>query len=93
MSQKIKMDDSELQEVQQLQSKFQQNIFHLGKNTLNAIQAKRALETTQDREVKLMDELATLQKDESELIDKFLKKYGEGSLNLEEGVFISDKIS
>lgn len=93
MSQKIKMDDSELQEVQQLQSKFQQNIFHLGKNTLNGIQAKKALESVDVRESKLMEELTLLQKAESELIDKFLKKYGEGSLNLEEGVFISDKIS
>ena len=46
-----------------------------------------------EQEIKTWDEWTNLQKMETELMDKFLKKYGEGKLDLANGTFISEKLT
>ena len=43
-----------------------------------------------EQEVKLKAEWNNIKKMEDELINKLLSKYGEGSLDLQEGTFISE---
>lgn len=93
MSESIKMTEGELLEVRTMQDKFQQKIFQLGQLYLQKLQAEATMKSISDSEVKLKDEWLGLQKVEAELIDSFLKKYGEGSLDLQSGTFISDKVS
>jgi len=88
---KIKMTDNEVAEVRLLQEKFQQKVFQLGQLYLQKIQAEQTVKDISSQETKLKDEWNSLQKMENELIDKLLKKYGEGSLDLAAGVFITDK--
>jgi ABC-type branched-subunit amino acid transport system ATPase component len=91
MSEQVKMSEGELLEVRTLQDKYQQNIFNMGQNTLRKLEAKEALKLTEDEEVKLAEEFKGLRKTEDEIIQKLLQKYGEGSLDLKAGTFISDK--
>lgn len=91
MSETVKMTDTELVEVRALQEKFQQKMFQLGQNSLQRLQATSTLKLADEQEVKLGDEWLGLQKEESQLIDKLLAKYGEGSLDLNAGTFVSEK--
>jgi predicted transcriptional regulator len=91
MSETIKMTDTELVEVRALQEKFQQKMFQLGQNTLQRLQATSTLKVANEQETKLGDEWVALQKEENQLIDKLLAKYGEGSLDLNAGTFIAEK--
>ena len=91
MSEQIKMTDGELTEVRVLQEKFQQKVFQLGQNALQKLQAKNTLKIADDQESKLSEDWVGLQKEETQLIDKLLAKYGEGSLDLQAGTFISEK--
>ena len=91
MSEKIKMTDNEIAEVKMLQEKFQQKIFQMGQWYLQNMDAKARTKTVNEQAIKLEDEWNSLQKMETELIDKLLTKYGEGSLDLQSGTFISEK--
>jgi hypothetical protein len=93
MSEKIKMTDGELAEVRMLQEKFQQKIFQLGRLYLQKMNTEATMKSINEQETKMRDEWNNLQKMENELIDKLLQKYGEGSLNLQEGTFVSEKTS
>ena len=91
MNEKIKMTDNEIAEVKMLQEKFQQKIFQLGQWYLQNMDAKARTKAVNEQAIRLEDEWNGLQKMETELIDKLLTKYGEGSLDLQSGTFISEK--
>ena len=91
MSEQIKMNDGELAEVRMLQEKFQQKVFQIGQLTLQRKKMELSLKNVNEQEAKALDEWTGLQKMENELIDKLLKKYGEGSLDMANGVFIPEK--
>ena len=93
MSEQIKMTDMELSEVKMIQEKFQQKVVQLGHITLQKKQLENSTKTLNDQENKAWEEWASLQKMETELIDKLLGKYGEGSLDLNAGTFIPEKKS
>ena len=93
MSEQIKMTDMELSEVKMIQEKFQQKVFQLGQLSLQKKQLEVSTKTLNDQESKTWEEWVALQKMETELIDKLLAKYGEGSLDLNAGTFISEKKS
>ena len=57
------------------------------------MQIEQAIKEISDKETSIQNEYKTLQKEEFDLTDKILKKYGEGELNLNEGVFIPQKAS
>ena len=93
MSEKIKMTDGELAEVKMLQEKFQQKMFQLGQWALQKWDAEARIKANTEQETKLKDEWNSLQKMENELIEKLLSKYGEGNLDLANGIFVSEKNS
>ena len=93
MSEKIKMTDGELAEVKMLQEKFQQKMFQLGQWALQKMDAEARIKANTEQETKLKDEWNSLQKMENELIEKLLSKYGEGNLDLANGIFVSEKNS
>ena len=91
MSDPIKMTSDELAEIKLLQGKFQEKLFQFGNLYLEKMNVEAAIKDITDRETKHQDEWKSLQKMENELIEKLLKKYGEGALNLKEGVFQPEK--
>ena len=86
----IKMTDVELNEVKILQEKFQQKVFQLGQSVLRKKQVELELKNANELEAKLLEDWNGLQKMETELIDKLLKKYGEGTLDLSQVTFTPD---
>jgi len=91
MPEPMKMTDSELVEVKLLRDKFQSKTFEMGLLYLEKMQVDEFIKNVTNKEQTLRDDWEGLKKSENELIDKLIKKYGEGSLDLNEGVFVPDK--
>jgi hypothetical protein len=90
MPEPIKMTDAELTEVRKLQEQYQQKLAQFGLLYVDKMQVEEAVKGVVERENKLQEEWAALKKAENLLIDKFLKSYGEGSLDIQKGVFIPE---
>lgn len=89
-TQKIKVSDEELNSIHSLQVKFQEKIEQFGKLYLDKMSVDAAIKAITEKEVQLQTEWESLKKQETTLVDTILKKYGEGSLDIKEGVFIPD---
>lgn len=87
MSETIKISDDNLAEIKMLQSKFQESIFKLGNLQVEKMQLDQAVTNFVDKEKQLKEEWASLQKLEQGVLDKIVKVYGEGSMNLSDGTF------
>lgn len=88
MSTPIKFTEQELAEIRMLQSKSQEAVFAFGVLRIERMQLLKLVKELEDREAKAEEEYNNLQGMEASLLDKLTKKYGEGSLDLEDGVFI-----
>lgn len=87
MSQQIKITEQELAEIRMLQSRFQESIFKLGNLQVEKMQLDAAVTEFVEKEKRLKEEWISLQKLEQGLLDKVVKKYGEGNLNMNDGTF------
>lgn len=84
---KIKLEENELAEIKMLQSKFQESVYKLGSLQVEKMELDRLVTEFIEKEKKLKEEWGTLQKLEQSLLDKIVKTYGEGSLNMSDGTF------
>ena len=87
MSQPIKITEAELSEIRMLQGKFQESIFKLGNLQIEKMELDRMVTEFVEKEKTLKDEWNSLQKLEQGLLDKIVKTYGEGNLNMTDGTF------
>ena len=92
MSEPIKMSDGELAEIKLLQEKFQHKTFDMGLLYLEKMQVDEIIKNLTDKEQSLQGDWESLKKLENELIDKLIKKYGEGALDLKRGTFVPDVV-
>ena len=83
----IKIKDEEFAEIKMLQSKFQENVYKLGNLQVEKMELERLVGEVIEREKKLKEDWGSLQKLEQELLDKIIKNYGEGNLNINDGIF------
>jgi predicted nuclease with TOPRIM domain len=83
----IKISESELAEIRMLQGRFQETIFKLGNLQVEKMQLDAAVTEFVDKEKKLKEEWSSLQKLEEGLLDKIIKTYGTGNLNMTDGTF------
>jgi hypothetical protein len=88
---KIKITEEELVEIRNLQTKYQDTQFAFGKLYLEKMQIDNMLQTFKEKEAKLQEKWEKCNKLEQDTLDKLLKKYGEGQLDIKEGVFIAEK--
>ena len=84
-STKIKLPENELAEIKMLQSKFQENIYKMGSLQVEKMELDRLVTEFIEKEKRLKEEWASLQKLEQSLLDKIVKTYGEGNLNMSDG--------
>lgn len=84
----IKFTEQELAEIRMLQSKFQEKVFDFGKFRIERMHLLKLVKELETREAKAEEEYMNLQSMENTLLEKLTAKYGEGSLNLEDGTFI-----
>ena len=90
MNEKIKITEDELNSVRTLQVKFQEKLFQFGRLYLEKMSVEATIKSITERETQLQDSWKDLQKQENDTIEAILKKYGEGSLDVKEGVFIPE---
>lgn len=88
MENQIKFAEEELAEIKMLQGKFQEKVFAFGRFRLERMQLLKLVKQLEDREAEAEKEYVNLQNMETALLEKLTKKYGEGNLNLADGVFI-----
>ena len=80
MADPITLEQEELQRIASIQQVSQNITFEFGSIEL----AKRALEAREDRANDALDALKT---SENELVQSLSEKYGDGSINLQDGTF------
>ena len=87
MSQPIKITDGELAEIKTLQGKYYELRLKMGDVQFEKIELDRLVTEFVEREKQLKEELVSLQKLEQQVLDKIIKTYGEGHLNMTDGTF------
>jgi len=92
MTESIKISTDELQEFNTLKSEIQKNIFEFGELYLQKMELDSLYKELSDKELELRKKTSTFKQREVDLMNNVLKKYGEGSLNIDTGVFIPTKL-
>lgn len=87
MNTKIKLPNSELEEIKSLQNSFQEHIFKLGNLQVEKIELDKIISDFIEKEKALKNEWGSLQKREQLLLNKIVNNYGEGNLNMNDGTF------
>jgi hypothetical protein len=83
----IKFSAEELSELKKIQTDYQQTIIRFGELNIERLSIESSINNLKIAEDKLKQEYSDLQKKEQSLINKIIDKYGEGTLNIAEGVF------
>jgi len=84
MPEAVKFTEEELKQVQDIQQSYANVQNQFG-------QLKMAQIRLDEQEVELEESLKSIQDDEKKFLDGITKKYGEGTLNPETGVFTPTK--
>mgnify|MGYP006971748363 CR=1 FL=1 len=88
MIEKNKISEEELAEIKMLQGKIDKKIFEFGNLNVEKIEIDKRVQSWVEHDKKLREEWSGLQKMGDEFINKLIEKYGEGDLDIKEGVFI-----
>lgn len=83
----IKFTESEMQQIAQLQGKYQQKIFELGQLELAKIDMEQQLSDLSNNKQKLLADWTGIQKEENDILQQLSQKYGDGVLSLKDGTF------
>ncbi len=83
----IKLQETELKDLQSIQTKYQDKVFHLGQFYLEKLNLDEKYKALAELEVKLKNEFIEIQKEEQKWMDSLADKYGEGNLSLKDGTF------
>lgn len=79
----------ELESIKLLQSKYNQTIFEIGVAEAQRIALQEQVDKLQNTKVELVNDLATIEKQESDLVTSLQTKYGNGAINPETGEITS----
>ena len=91
MSEPIKFSNEELEKIKKIQDDYLeiQNLF--GQVSLSRLRLQEQIQLLDKKDEENKQKFSDIQKDEADFLDKITKKYGEGTLNPESGVFIPNK--
>ena len=88
MSEEVKFTEEELNELKDIQQTYINIQVKLGQVGMSRIKLEQQLSSIDDTEISLREDFNKTTKEEQEFLDKVRKKYGDGELNPETGVFI-----
>lgn len=91
MEEQIKITEEELQEFNTLKNVIQKTIFEFGELYLEKMELDTLYKLMSEKEQQTREKILESKKRETELMDKILKKYGEGNLNIATGTFTKNK--
>jgi chromosome segregation ATPase len=80
-----KLTQEELQQIKDLQSKYNQTLFEIGLAEAQRIALKDQIEKLENNKDTLFKDLTTIEQKESELTKILQTKYGQGSIDAETG--------
>jgi len=90
MSEK-KFTEEELNKISNIQEKYIEIQQKFGQVKLGKLRLDNQQKTLEKLEESLLDEFEQIQIDEKDFVDNITKKYGDGSLNPDTGVFTPNK--
>ena len=83
----VTLEQSELDEVKDLQGKYTDVILRMGQTSLQVEQLDTALEELKEKKEGLIQEHQELRTTENEMVQRLTEKYGNGNLDVNTGVF------
>jgi hypothetical protein len=86
-----KLTAEELQQIKDLQSKYNQAIFEIGASEAQLIAFHQGIERLQKAKENLISDLASIEQKETELVKSLQEKYGQGNIDLETGEITLDQ--
>ena len=81
----VQLTPEELQQIKDLQSKYNQTIFDIGASEAQILAFQQGIEKLQEAKKGLLSDLTTIEQKESELVKSLQEKYGQGNINPETG--------
>lgn len=75
----------ELQQIKDLQSKYNQTIFEIGASEAQILAFQQGIEKLQEAKKGLLSDLTTIEQKETELVKSMQEKYGQGNIDIETG--------
>lgn len=85
-----KLEKQHVEEITQLRTKFSENSTEIALATKEIYAMEQRVEQIDAYRTQLLQQFQTLQSQESDLVNKLKEHYGEGQIDLEKGVFISE---
>ena len=91
MSEPIKFTNEELEKIKNIQNQYidVQNAF--GQVSLSRLRLQEQIQLLDEKDEENKQKFYDVQKNEKQFLDKITKKYGDGSLNPDTGVFTPNK--
>ena len=87
MAKEVKFTDDELEQLQGLQTSYQEKQLQFGQLKVQSILLQQQSDALEEAEVKLEEDYKEVQEVERGIVKQLNEKYGPGSLNPETGVF------
>lgn len=87
MTEPIKIEQEELQEFNKLKDEIQKNTFEFGILYLEKMELDALYKSMSEKEAELRNKVGEFKQKESELMGRILQKYGEGNLDIKNGIF------
>ena len=85
-----KLEKQHVTEIEQIRTKFAENNTEIALATKEIYAMQQRVEQLEAYQEQLLQQFQTLQSQETDLLAKLKEHYGEGQIDLEKGVFISE---
>ena len=85
-----KLEKQHVTEIEQIRTKFAENNTEIALATKEIYAMQQRAEQSEAYQEQLLQQFQTLQSQETDLVNKLKEHYGEGQIDLEKGVFISE---
>ena len=87
MAESVKFTEEEMKQISNLQQSYMNIQSSLGQLAVNKIRTKKQLSDIEIAEENLQEQFTNNQKEETKFVESINKKYGDGNLDLNTGVF------
>lgn len=87
MADTIKLQQEELQKLQNIQSRYQDMVFQFGQFYLERLSLDDKIKQLADAENKAKTDFIAIQQEEQKWMNDIAAKYGDGNLSLKDGTF------
>tara|TARA_R100000152_G_C6569485_1_gene37332 strand:+ start:48 stop:365 length:318 start_codon:yes stop_codon:yes gene_type:complete len=87
----VKFTEEELKQIQNIQKSYANITSQLGQVSIAKIRLQEQELSLAKEDEKIQEKFRNVQQEEQKFLDEITKKYGQGSLNPETGVFTPDK--